>query len=382
MTYDIFISYRRQGGHETAKHLFDLLVRDGYTVSFDIDTLRSGDFDTELLKRIDECTDFILILNKGALDRCLDPAFKRENDWLRNELAYALAKNKNIIPIMLNGFPGFPEDLPADIAKVARRNGPKYDQYYFDEFYQRLVSRFLESAPRAKTSRVAPPPASGTGGAILRVKPDMDCRVLRFGEELIVAKANEYNIMHLRKGKHVLEFVSLEDERDRLEQVYTMEDNDMEDLLVIELMKVKWKRVGYTGQLHDGKRHGQGVMHLENGDSYEGEWVDDKITGHGVYTFASGERYEGNLVDSVFSGHGIFYWTDGNRYDGEWVKDRRTGKGNFYWANGERYEGEWIDNTRTGKGHFYWTNGDQYDGEWEDNNRTGKGTYSWADGNR
>ena len=34
--YDIFISYRRDGGYETAKHLFDLLIRDGYSVSFDI----------------------------------------------------------------------------------------------------------------------------------------------------------------------------------------------------------------------------------------------------------------------------------------------------------------------------------------------------------
>ena len=46
--YDIFISYRREGGYDTAKHLNDLLVRDGYIVSFDIDTLRSGDFDTQL----------------------------------------------------------------------------------------------------------------------------------------------------------------------------------------------------------------------------------------------------------------------------------------------------------------------------------------------
>ena len=38
--YDIFISYRRVGGYETAKHLFDLLSRDGFSVSFDIDTLR------------------------------------------------------------------------------------------------------------------------------------------------------------------------------------------------------------------------------------------------------------------------------------------------------------------------------------------------------
>ena len=62
--HNIFISYRRDGGYDTAKHLYDLLTRDGYSVSFDIDTLRNGDFDVELLKRIDECTDFILVLDK------------------------------------------------------------------------------------------------------------------------------------------------------------------------------------------------------------------------------------------------------------------------------------------------------------------------------
>ena len=39
MKYDIFISYRRVGGFDTAKHLNDLLVRDGYKVSFDVYTL-------------------------------------------------------------------------------------------------------------------------------------------------------------------------------------------------------------------------------------------------------------------------------------------------------------------------------------------------------
>ena len=62
--YDIFISYRRDGGFETAKHLNDLLCHDGYSVSFDIDTLREGDFDKALLARIEQCVDFVLIVDK------------------------------------------------------------------------------------------------------------------------------------------------------------------------------------------------------------------------------------------------------------------------------------------------------------------------------
>ena len=143
--YDIFISYRREGGYDTAKHLNDLLVRDGYRVSFDIDTLRNGDFDIQLYERIDQCKDFILIVDQHAFDRCLEPYSVPQNDWLRCELAYALQKNKNIIPIFLSGVKGFPLNLPEDIAKVKVKNGPEYNRYHFNAFYEDLKKRFLRS---------------------------------------------------------------------------------------------------------------------------------------------------------------------------------------------------------------------------------------------
>ena len=143
MKYDIFISYRREGGYDTAKHLNDLLVRDGYKVSFDIDTLRSGDFDTQLLERIDQCKDFILIVDQHAFDRTIDPNFNPKNDWMRCELAYALKKNKNIIPVFLSGVTHFPANLPEDVAGVIKKNGPEYNRYYFNDFYKILKSKFL-----------------------------------------------------------------------------------------------------------------------------------------------------------------------------------------------------------------------------------------------
>lgn len=146
--YDIFISYRREGGYDTAKHLYDLLTRDGYKVSFDIDTLRNGDFDKSLLKRIDECKDFILIVDAHAFDRTLNPDFNPSNDWLRQELAHALEKGKNIVPIFLHGVQGFPSNLPKDIVAVTKKNGPKYDRYYFNDFYKKLCSSFLTAKSR------------------------------------------------------------------------------------------------------------------------------------------------------------------------------------------------------------------------------------------
>lgn len=145
--YDIFISYRREGGYDTAKHLYDLLTRDGYRVSFDIDTLRNGDFDKSLLNRIEESKDFILIVDAHAFDRTLDPNFNPQNDWLRQELSYALNRNKNIVPIFLNDTKGFPENLPSDLKGVSKKNGPEYNRYYFNDFYNALKDRFLTSKP-------------------------------------------------------------------------------------------------------------------------------------------------------------------------------------------------------------------------------------------
>ena len=303
MTYDIFISYRRQGGYATAKHLYDLLTRDGYNVSFDIDTLRNGDFDTELLKRIDECTDFILILNDTAFDRCIDPNFDRNHDWLRNELAYALEKGKNIIPIMLSGFTEFPDNLPADIARVTRKNGPKYDEYYFDDFYHRLKTRFLDTPTPTQVSHNVPnaQPANANAGALLHVHSDMECRIEKFGENLGIAAAGQYFPIRLRKGKHILKFVSTHDERDCLTITQIVEDAEMEDFIEVALVPVKEARVGkYVGETRNGLRWGKGKCVYPDGTIYEGEWENDKRKGKCVFTYADGRCCEGEFVDDHF----------------------------------------------------------------------------------
>ena len=79
--YDIFISYRRDGGESTAKILRDKLSELGYQVFFDVESLRSGDFNTRLYTVIEECQDFLLVLSPGALDRC-----RNEDDWVRLEI--------------------------------------------------------------------------------------------------------------------------------------------------------------------------------------------------------------------------------------------------------------------------------------------------------
>ena len=212
--YDIFISYRRDGGFETAKHLYDLLSQNGYYVSFDIHTLRSGDFNVELLRRVEQCKDFILILNQGAFDRTIDPNFDPQKDWLRQELAYALQLGKNVIPIMLSGFTEFPNNLPADVANVQWRNGPKYDRYYFDNFYQRLVNDFITAKPMQFTR------ATGT----LLINTDLDCRIFNNGEEIGEAKVG-YTKFELPLGDNDLKFVGFESEKDCYDVTITIHES-------------------------------------------------------------------------------------------------------------------------------------------------------------
>ena len=141
MAYDVFISYRRQGGGADARMMYDRLQSYGYTVSFDMDTLKNGNFNEELLKRVAECKNFVVLLSENCFERTLNGC-KREDDWLRIEIATALYNNKNIVTVMLPGFV-FPAKLPPDIDAIRNKNGPKYDLYYIDGFYDKLRKDFL-----------------------------------------------------------------------------------------------------------------------------------------------------------------------------------------------------------------------------------------------
>ena len=138
--YDIFISYRRDGGESTAKILRDKLSELGYQVFFDVESLRSGDFNTKLYSVIEECEDFLLVLSPGALNRC-----QNEDDWVRLEIEHALKSGKNVIPVMLRGF-SFPEKLPDSIEPLRYKNGVESNYQFFDAFIEKL-RLFLRSKP-------------------------------------------------------------------------------------------------------------------------------------------------------------------------------------------------------------------------------------------
>lgn len=141
MKYSVFISYRRTG-FETANLIAEKLRSMGYSVFFDVESLRGGKFNEQLFQVIDKCTDFVLVLPKDALDRCVD-----KDDWVRKEVMYAMLKQKNIVPVMLNDF-DWPDPMPSGMEDLKDYQAvTASDRNTFDLAMQRLAS-YLKSSRR------------------------------------------------------------------------------------------------------------------------------------------------------------------------------------------------------------------------------------------
>jgi hypothetical protein len=294
--FDIFISYRRDGGFATANHLYDLLSQDGFVVSFDTHNLREGDFDVALLERIDQCTDFILIVDKHAFDRTLDPGQDSSQDWMRTELAHALKHNKNIIPVLLNGVSGFPPDLPEDIANVATKNGPEYNKYYFEEFYKRLKT-FLHSRPSKK-------------------------RATHHRQRLLVTTIITLAVLLLAGS-----FYFLHDKFSGNEEITRL----VTDSICINPVQGEFR---YTGPIDaNGQPHGKGLAKFAQGDTYEGEFVHGTFEGECTYlNHAEGDRFMGTYKNNNRD-HGTYVWNDGTYFTGTF-KNNEVYEGTLYDING------------------------------------------------
>lgn len=137
---DIFISYRCEGGYDTAQLLYDRLTQMRYRVSLDMETLRGGKFDTQLYKCIEQCTDVIVIMSRDSLNLRENP----EDDWFRREIVHFLKHKKNIVPLFLRDFTFSQKgELPPDIADLVGYQGVTAAQEHFDNVLKRICNRLI-----------------------------------------------------------------------------------------------------------------------------------------------------------------------------------------------------------------------------------------------
>jgi hypothetical protein len=143
----IFISYRRQLSESLALLIRKDLIEHRFDAFMDFENLDSGEFDRRILSQIEAREHFIVVLEPGSLDR-----ISQDGDWLRREIAYALAHGRNVVPVT-KGFE-FRRDLvlPPDIARLPSFNAVAVPPGYFDAAMERLRTRFLKM-PSNPTAR-------------------------------------------------------------------------------------------------------------------------------------------------------------------------------------------------------------------------------------
>ena len=147
MKYDVFVSYRRSDAF-TANLVAEKLKALGYSVFFDVETLRGGTFNDQLYEVIENCNDMVLVLPPNALDRCIS-----EEDWIRKEVCYAMKCKKNIVPVLLTGFE-WPSPMPAGMEQLRFYQAvTATSAEYFDMSIKKLAT-YLKSKPSIKRKLV------------------------------------------------------------------------------------------------------------------------------------------------------------------------------------------------------------------------------------
>lgn len=137
--YDIFISYRRDGGAQYARILQLELEKRGYKVFLDYEELTDGVFGDNIKEAIREAPVFMMVLSAHYLDRC-----KNEGDWVREEILLAIKQQKHFIPINPdNSFDGISADIPEDIKQLVGSH--QHSEVNFGQLLGASIDRMVKS---------------------------------------------------------------------------------------------------------------------------------------------------------------------------------------------------------------------------------------------
>ncbi|XP_061163443.1 NAD(+) hydrolase sarm1-like isoform X2 [Saccostrea echinata] len=149
---DVFISYRRVNGSQLASLLKVHLQLRGFSVFLDIEKLKAGKFDENLLNSVRLAKNFILVLTPNALDRCMED--DEQNDWVHKEIVAAMENGCNIIPLLDNFHWPPSEKLPQDMRQITFFNGIRWIHDYQDACVDKL-EKFLRGEINMTHKRAA-----------------------------------------------------------------------------------------------------------------------------------------------------------------------------------------------------------------------------------
>ncbi|HEY7556557.1 MAG TPA: toll/interleukin-1 receptor domain-containing protein [Candidatus Binatia bacterium] len=169
----IFISYRRDDTAPYAGRLYDRLNKefDDDHVFMDIDAIDPGeDFVEVINQKLDACSAVIALIGKAWLSAADETGGRRldnPDDYVRRELAAALARKVRVIPVLVGGA-GMPrsDKLPDELMPLSRRNAIEISDTRFHSDVDRLVQALRKALATSAVEKAAAGTASPKTGSV------------------------------------------------------------------------------------------------------------------------------------------------------------------------------------------------------------------------
>src|SRR5947209_11577218 len=159
----IFVSYRRDDSAGHAGRLFDRLGAHfgDDQIFMDIDHIEPGeDFARVIEDAVGSCEILIALIGRSWLTS-RDEAERRldnPNDFVRLEIATALARGVRVIPVLVQGAQvPRPQDLPEDLLSLSRRNALELSDLRWKYDVDQLIGALEKVLARQGTSPTPPP---------------------------------------------------------------------------------------------------------------------------------------------------------------------------------------------------------------------------------
>ncbi len=140
------------------------------------------------------------------------------------------------------------------------------------------------------------------------------------------------------------------------------------------------KFFSYTGEWHQSKKHGEGVLNMADGGYIKAQFQDGQIEGPGERKWGDGSMYVGTFHMGEMHGKGLQTLASGEHYDGQFHLNVREGLGQLTTTDGDVITGNFMNGRPHGdEMKIEFPNSDTYDGCMTKGKIHGKGVYKYAE---